>query len=107
MAATARSPSTSWWVSADGVSLKADMIHRSFGMTRSKARMAAPKNQLSRIRIFKLIQAAGKAADCFMAGISESLSINDNNHIDFRQEISGESLFERFRQIAARLRPHL
>src|SRR3954467_12444626 len=78
---------TSRAVSGEGASLKAAMIQRSLGMTRSKARMAAPRNQLSRIRIFKLIQAAGRAADCLMAGISESLSINDNNHIDCRQEI--------------------
>src|SRR6266480_3077958 len=49
--------------SGEGESLKAAMIHRSFGMTRSRARIAAPISQFMTMRIRSTTFAIGSAAD--------------------------------------------
>src|SRR5262249_57542020 len=50
-------------VSGEGESLKAAMIHCSFGMTTSRARIAAPISQFTTMRIRSTTDAIGSAAD--------------------------------------------
>ena len=61
--ATARSPMISRSASGEGESLKAAMIHCSFGMTTSRARIATPMSQLTTMRIRSRTYAIGSAAD--------------------------------------------
>src|ERR1044072_4263983 len=49
--------------SGEGESLKADIIHCSFGMATSRARMAAPPSQLTTIRILSRTCAIATAED--------------------------------------------
>src|SRR5438309_6076643 len=49
--------------SGEGESLKAAMIHCSFGMTTSRARIAAPISQFTTMRIRSTTYAIGSAAD--------------------------------------------
>src|SRR5207245_6778806 len=61
--AIARRPMTSRSASGEGESLKALMIHCSFGMTTSRARIAAPISQFMTMRIRSTTYAIGSAAD--------------------------------------------
>src|SRR5205823_1125623 len=74
-------------VSGEGESLKAALIHCSFGMTTSRARIAAPVNQFTTMRIRSMTYATGSAADD-EAGVDmfrHSLSNINNIFIDYRQ----------------------
>src|SRR5205823_8267066 len=87
--ATARMPMTSRPASGEGESLKALMIHCSFGRTSSRVRITAPENQFTTMRTRSTTNAIGSAADdeadfdirftIFM------LSTNDNVFIVYRQ----------------------
>src|SRR5436309_14026013 len=54
---------TSRSASGEGESLKAAMIHCSFGMTTSRARIATPPSQFTTMRIRSMTYAIGSAAD--------------------------------------------
>src|SRR5688572_33280644 len=54
---------TSRSASGEGESLKALMIHCSFGMTTSRARIAAPPSQFTTMRMRSRTYAIGSAAD--------------------------------------------
>src|SRR6185312_3285444 len=61
--AITRRPMTSRAASGEGESLNAVMIHCSFGITTSRARIAAPPNQFTTMRIRRMTYAIGAAAD--------------------------------------------
>src|SRR5215831_14855125 len=74
--------------SGEGESLKAAMIHCSFGMTTSRARITAPISQFTTMRIRITTYAIGSAADD-EAGVDMIhlllISTINNLFIDFRQ----------------------
>src|SRR5215472_14794378 len=78
--------------SGEGESLKAAMIHCAFGMTTSRARIAAPISQFTMMRIRSTTYAIGSAADD-EAGVDMIrlllISTIDNLFIDFRQAADG------------------
>src|SRR5262249_53880412 len=78
--------------SGEGESLKAAMIHCSFGMTTSRARITAPISQFTTMRIRSTTYAIGSAADD-EAGVDMIhhllISTFDNLFIDFRQAADG------------------
>src|SRR5215208_4542841 len=61
--AIARRPMTSRSASGEGESLKADIIHCSFGETSNRTRIATPPSQFTTIRIRNRTCAIGSAAD--------------------------------------------
>src|SRR5262249_50301866 len=81
-------PMISRSASGEGEILKAAMIHRSFGMTTSRARIAAPISQFTTIRIRNTTYAIGSAADeASCVDMIQNLSISNinNTFIDCRQ----------------------
>src|SRR3954468_15065156 len=70
------------YVSGDGESLNADMIHRALGETRSSARIAAPNPQFRTTRTRSATCARGSAAE---DGARRVISNINNRFIDNRQ----------------------
>src|SRR5262245_43712292 len=85
---------TSLSASGDGESLKAAMIHRSFGMTTSRASIATPPSQFTTMRIRSTMYAIGSAADDEARfDMIHLLILNINKlFIDNRQERYWESI---------------
>src|SRR5215208_6241566 len=74
--AIARRPMTSRAASGEGESLKALMIHRSFGDTMSRARIMAHMSQFTTMRIRNATCAIGRAAEDEAVDMIHNLSVD-------------------------------